>query len=590
MDPTKSDNMLKVYMRLLKSVREYIKQSVLTPIFMLIEVSMEVLIPLLMASLIDKGINVGDMRHILVMGGILAVCCVISLAGGVLSGKNAAEAGAGFALNLRHDMYENIQTFAFSNIDKFSSASIVTRLTTDVTRVVDAYMMVIRTAVRAPLMLVFSMVMAFMIHPRLALVYILIAPLLAFGLLYIAKTTHPIFVKVFQTYDKLNRVVQENLRGIRVVKSFVREDHEREKFEGVSEDIYSGFTRAEKRLAVNAPMMQLSVNTCLLVIAWFGAHIIVGSGGTDMTTGQLTSLVSYTMQILMSLNMLSFIFVMLTISRASAERVAEILDEKSDIESPAQPLTEVADGSVRFDDVVFYYSEKSERPALDHINLEIRSGETIGIIGMTGSAKSSLVQLIPRIYDATSGAVYVGGRDVREYDLTALRDSVSMVLQKNLLFSGTIKENLRWGDENATDEDMVRVCRLACADDFIRDFPDGYDTYIAPGGTNVSGGQKQRLCIARALLKKPKILILDDSTSAVDTATDAKIRKAMAEEIPDTTKFIIAQRISSVENADRIIVMNEGRVTAFGTHDELLKNNDTYREVYESQKKGGDDE
>ncbi len=582
--------MLKTYMRLLKSVRQYLKQSILTPVFMLIEVSMEVIIPMLMASLIDKGINVGDMGHILRIGGILAGTCVISLCGGILSGKNAAEAGAGFALNLRHDMYENIQKYSFSNIDKFSSASIVTRLTTDVTRVVDAYMMVIRTAVRAPLMLVFSMIMAFMIHPRLALIYLLIGPLLGVGLLYIAKTTHPIFVKVFQTYDKLNRVVQENLRGIRVVKSFVREDHEREKFDGVSEEIYSGFTRAEKRLAVNAPMMQLSVNVCLLVIAWFGAHIIVNSGGTDMTTGQLVSLVTYTMQILMSLNMLSFIFVMLTISRASAERIVEILDEKSDIVSPDNALTEVPDGSVRFDDVVFYYSSKSERPVLDHIDLDIKSGETIGVIGMTGSAKSSLVQLIPRIYDATSGSVYVGGHDVKEYDLTTLRDSVSMVLQKNLLFSGTIKENLRWGDENATDEDMVRVCRLACADDFIREFPDGYDTYIEQGGSNVSGGQKQRLCIARALLKKPKILIMDDSTSAVDTATDAKIRKAMAEEIPDTTKFIIAQRISSVENADRIIVMNEGRVMAFGTHDELLKNNDTYREVYESQMKGGEDD
>ena len=582
--------MLKTYMRLLKSVRQYLKQSILTPVFMLIEVSMEVIIPLLMASLIDKGINVGDMGHILRIGGILAGTCVISLCGGILSGKNAAEAGAGFALNLRHDMYENIQKYSFSNIDKFSSASIVTRLTTDVTRVVDAYMMVIRTAVRAPLMLIFSMIMAFMINPRLALIYLLIGPLLGVGLLYIAKTTHPIFVKVFHTYDKLNRVVQENLRGIRVVKSFVREDHEREKFDSVSEEIYSGFTRAEKRLAVNAPMMQLSVNVCLLVIAWFGARIIVNSGETAMTTGQLVSLVTYTMQILMSLNMLSFIFVMLTISRASAERIVEILDEQSDIVSPDNALTEVPDGSVRFDDVVFYYSSKSERPVLDHIDLDIKSGETIGIIGMTGSAKSSLVQLIPRIYDATSGAVYVGGHDVREYDLTTLRDSVSMVLQKNLLFSGTIKENLRWGDENATDEDMVRVCRLACADDFIREFPDGYDTYIEQGGSNVSGGQKQRLCIARALLKKPKILIMDDSTSAVDTATDAKIRKAMAEEIPDTTKFIIAQRISSVENADRIIVMNEGRVMAFGTHDELLKNNDTYREVYESQMKGGEDD
>ena len=578
--------MFKTYKRLLKSIGKYKTASILAPTTVTIEVIMEVIIPMLMATLIDKGIKKGDMSYILKIGAVLVGCCIISLCSGVLSGRYAAVASAGFAANLRHDMYEKIQTFSFSNIDKFSTASIVTRLTTDVTRVMDAYQMLIRTAVRGPMMMIFSFVMAFNIRPTLALVYLAIAPLLAFGLIFIAKTVHPIFVRVFRRYDVLNRVVQENLRGIRVVKSFVREDHEREKFSVVSEEIYKDFTTAEKRLAVNAPMMQLAVNTCLLVIAWFGSRYIVNSGGTAMTTGQLVSLTSYTMQILMSLMMLSFVFVMLTISRASSERICEILEEESDIVSPPDGIRDIPDGSITFENVIFSYSDKAEKPVLDHINLVLKSGETIGIIGMTGSAKTSLVQLIPRLYDATSGSVKVGGIDVRSYDLTALRDEVSMVLQKNLLFSGTIKENLRWGNENATDEEMERACRLACADGFIRKFSDGYDHYIEQGGANVSGGQKQRLCIARALLKKPKILILDDSTSAVDTRTDAMIRKALAEEIPDTTKIIIAQRVASVENADRIIVMNDGKAEAFGSHEELLASNRMYREVYESQMKG----
>ncbi|NLZ36347.1 MAG: ABC transporter ATP-binding protein [Clostridiales bacterium] len=578
--------MFKTYKRLLKSIGKYKTASLLAPATIAFEVVMEVIIPLLMAKLIDNGVNKGDMSYILRIGAILAGCCIISLCGGVLSGRFAAVASAGFGANLRHDMYKNIQTFSFSNIDKFSTASIVTRLTTDVTRVTDAYQMMIRTAIRGPLMMIFSFVMAFNIHPTLTLVYLAVAPLLAVGLLFIAKTVHPVFVRVFKRYDTLNRVVQENLRGIRVVKSFVREDHEREKFNTVSDDIYKDFTTAEKRLALNAPMMQLSVNTCLLVIAWFGSKYIVNSGGTAMTTGQLVSLTSYTMQILMSLIMLSFVFVMMTISRASSERIYEILEEKSDIVSPDNGICDIPDGSVQFENVSFSYSEKAEKPVLDCINLDIKSGETIGIIGMTGSAKTSLVQLIPRLYDTTKGIVKVGGIDVRDYDLEALRDEVSMVLQKNLLFSGTIKENLRWGNENASDEELERVCRLACADEFIREFSDGYDSHIEQGGANVSGGQKQRLCIARALLKKPKILILDDSTSAVDTHTDAKIRKALAEETPDTTKIIIAQRVASVEDADRIIVMNDGKVEAFGSHNELLANNEMYRNVYESQMKG----
>lgn len=578
--------MFKTYKRLIKSIGKYKTASLLAPATIAFEVVMEVIIPLLMAKLIDNGVNKGDMSYILRIGAILAGCCIISLCGGVLSGRFAAVASAGFGANLRRDMYKNIQTFSFSNIDKFSTASIVTRLTTDVTRVTDAYQMMIRTAIRGPLMMIFSFVMAFNIHPTLTLVYLAVAPLLAVGLLFIAKTVHPVFVRVFKRYDTLNRVVQENLRGIRVVKSFVREDHEREKFNTVSDDIYKDFTTAEKRLALNAPMMQLSVNTCLLVIAWFGSKYIVNSGGTAMTTGQLVSLTSYTMQILMSLIMLSFVFVMMTISRASSERIYEILEEKSDIVSPDNGICDIPDGSVQFENVSFSYSEKAEKPVLDCINLDIKSGETIGIIGMTGSAKTSLVQLIPRLYDTTKGIVKVGGIDVRDYDLEALRDEVSMVLQKNLLFSGTIKENLRWGNENASDEELERVCRLACADEFIREFSDGYDSHIEQGGANVSGGQKQRLCIARALLKKPKILILDDSTSAVDTHTDAKIRKALAEEIPDTTKIIIAQRVASVEDADRIIVMNDGKVEAFGSHNELLANNEMYRNVYESQMKG----
>ena len=572
--------------KLLQSVREYKKDSILAPVFVTLEVVMEVVIPILMAYLIDNGIEKGNMSYIVKMGLLVLVSCIISLAFGALSGKHAAYASAGFAKNLRKDMYYKVQEYSFSNIDKFSTASIVTRLTTDVTNIQNAYQMCIRVAVRGPVMLIFSLIMAFAVNPELSLIFLIAIPILGGGLYLIMTHAHPIFERVFKKYDKLNNVVQENLHGIRVVKSFVREDHEIDKFKGVSKEIYDDFSMAEKLLAFNAPLMQFCMYGCMLMISWFGAKLIVGG---SMSTGQLMSLISYATQILMSLIMLSMIFVMIVISRASCERIVEILEEKSDLTNGEKPVFEVKDGSVAFKNVCFDYSKKADRHCLSNVDLTIPSGSTVGIIGGTGSSKSSLVQLIPRLYDVTEGSVEVGGIDVRKYDIQALRDEVAMVLQKNVLFSGTIKDNLRWGDEQATDAEMIRACQLAQADSFIETFPDKYDTYIEQGGANVSGGQKQRLCIARALLKKPKILILDDSTSAVDTATDAKIRRAFKEEIPDTTKLIVAQRISSIEDADMIIVLDDGKINGCGTHDELIKSNKIYREVYESQTKGGDE-
>ena len=556
---------------------------------------MEVIIPLYMGKLLDDGINgrggEGDMPYILKTGVVLAVFCVMSLIFGALAGKYAAEASGGFAKNLRKKMFYNLQSFSFSNIDKFSVASLVTRLTTDVSNLQNSYQMCIRIAVRSPMMLVFSVLMAVKVNAKLSLVFVCIIPVLAFGLFYIVSHAHPIFERVFKTYDKLNRVVSENLHGIRVVKSFVREEKEKEKFEETSTQIYNDFVRAEKYLAFNGPIMQFSSYLAMILLSWFGAKIIVSSYGMPdaMTTGSLFVMLTYSMQILMNLMMLSMIFVMLTMSKASARRVCEVLDEESNIKNPENPVYEVKDGSIEFDSVGFSYSGEKDKLCLSDISFKIESGETVGIIGVTGSSKTSLVQLIPRLYDITKGSVKVGGRDVREYDIRTLRDEVAMVLQKNVLFSGTIKENLRWGNENATDEEIKEVCRLAQADGFINEFPDGYDTHIEQGGTNVSGGQKQRLCIARSLLKKPKILILDDSTSAVDTKTDALIRMAFKKYIPETTKIIIAQRIASVEHADKIILLEGGKIVGFGNHETLLANNGIYKEVYESQTKGGRD-
>lgn len=573
--------------RLLKSVREFKKDALLTPFFVVLEVVMEVIIPLVMALLIDKGIDGQDMAAIWKYGIILVLCAMLALVFGAAAGTFAARASTGFARNLRHDMYYNVQNFSFSNIDKFSTGSIVTRLTTDVTNVQNAFQMCTRIAVRCPVMLVFALFMAMKINSRMALVFLAVLPILAIGMGILMKVVGPVFERAFKIYDRMNTVVQENVRGIRVVKTYVREDHETEKFEGVSGMLYRTFSKAQKTMAGVMPLMQFCMYACMLLISWFGARLIVGG---SMTTGELTSMFSYAMQILMSLMMVAMVFVMITMAKASAERVAEILDEQPDLHNPANPIHEVKDGAIEFDDVSFSYKGDERKLALKNVNLHIKAGQTVGILGGTGSAKSTLVQLIPRLYDTTHGTVKVGGVDVRDYDIEALRDQVAMVLQKNVLFSGTIKENLRWGDENASDEELERVCRLAQADEFIQQMPDKYDTHIEQGGSNVSGGQKQRLCIARALLKKPKILILDDSTSAVDTKTDALIRKAFAEEIPDTTKIIIAQRVSSVQDADQIVILDGGTVQAVGTHDELLATNTIYQEIYNQQNRKGGEE
>ena len=573
--------------RLLKSVREFKKDALLTPFFVVLEVVMEVIIPMVMALLIDKGIDGQDMAAIWKYGIILVLCAMLALMFGAAAGTFAARASTGFARNLRHDMYYNVQNFSFSNIDKFSTGSIVTRLTTDVTNVQNAFQMCTRIAVRCPVMLVFALFMAMRINSRMALVFLAVLPILAIGMGILMKVVGPVFERAFKIYDRMNTVVQENVRGIRVVKTYVREDHETEKFEGVSGMLYRTFSKAQKTMAGVMPLMQFCMYACMLLISWFGARLIVGG---SMTTGELTSMFSYAMQILMSLMMVAMVFVMITMAKASAERVAEILDEQSDLHNPANPIHEVKDGAIEFDDVSFSYKGDERKLALKNVNLHIKAGQTVGILGGTGSAKSTLVQLIPRLYDTTHGTVKVGGVDVRDYDIEALRDQVAMVLQKNVLFSGTLKENLRWGDENASDEELERVCRLAQADEFIQQMPDKYDTHIEQGGSNVSGGQKQRLCIARALLKKPKILILDDSTSAVDTKTDALIRKAFAEEIPDTTKIIIAQRVSSVQDADQIVILDGGTVQAVGTHDELLAANTIYQEIYNQQNRKGGEE
>ena len=569
-----------------KQLKEFRKDSILTPCFMIIEVIMEMVIPLMMASIIDKGVNVGDIYHIYKMGVYMVVAAAIGLWAGIMGGKYGARASAGFARNLRKGMYENIQTFSFANIDKFSTAGLVTRMTTDVTNIQNAYQMMLRMCIRALFSLICAMCMSFFISPRLASIYLCAVLILGSILGCIIYFATRYFNQVFSKYDDLNESVQENVSAIRVVKAFVREDYERTRFTKASGSLYNMFVKAERVVSMNAPVMMATVYTCILLISWVGAKMVVGS---SLATGELMSLFTYCMNILMSLMMLSMVFVMISMSTASAKRIAEVLEEKSSLTNPVNPDMEVPDGSIRFEHVNFRYKENAKEWVLQDINLDIHSGETIGIIGGTGSAKSSLANLISRIYDVSEGSVKVGGKDVREYDLETLRNEVAVVLQKNVLFSGTILENLRWGDENATREECIHACKLACADDFIESFPDGYDTYIEQGGSNVSGGQKQRLCIARALLKKPKILILDDSTSAVDTATDARIRKAFREEIPNTTKIIIAQRISSVENADRILVMENGEVNGFGTHEQLLENNEIYRDIYESQTSGNGD-
>ncbi len=566
--------------QLLRSVREYKKASFLAPFFVSLEVIMEVIIPLVMAFMIDYGVNKGDMPVITKYGLILVGLTFLSLAFGVLSGNYAAKASTGFAKNLRKDVFYRLQNFSFHNIDKFSTSSLVTRMTTDITNLQNAYQMIVRVAVRAPMMLIFSLIMTIGISRKLSVIFLVMLPILGGGLFLISSKAHPIFEKVFKTYDKLNLVVQENLKGIRVVKAFVTEKNEKEKFYSVSESIYQKFSKAERILAFNGPLMHFCVYASILLISWFSAHFIVKG---DMTTGELISMTTYTMQILMSLMMLSMILVMIVISKASAQRVCEVLSEEPTIKNPVSPVENVKDGSIEFKNVSFGYSRN--KICLKNINLKINSGETVGIIGGTGSAKSTIVQLIPRLYDVTEGELLVGGENVKNYNITALRNDVSMVLQKNVLFSGTIKENLRWGNKDATDEELVWACKIACADSFIQSFPDKYDTYIEQGGTNVSGGQKQRLCIARALLKNPKILILDDSTSAVDTRTDAEIRRAFREDIPSMTKIIIAQRIASVQDADKIIVMDNGEIDAVGTHDELLSSNEIYKEVYYSQVK-----
>ena len=575
--------------KLSKYIKQYKKDAILTPIFVIFEVVMEVLIPYLMARIIDVGIQNSDLNYIFKIGAILVVSAILSLAFGMLSGRYAAKASAGFAKNLRQGMFYNIQNYSFTNIDKFSTSSLVTRLTTDVTNVQMAFQMIIRILVRAPIMLIFALVMAFSINNNLAWIFVVTMPILAVVLFYISIKAHPYFEKVFKKYDSLNRVVGENLNAIRVVKAYNREEHEEKKFGEVNDKVYELFKKAEKIVAFNSPAMQLTIYTCILLISWIGAKLIVG--GT-MQTGELSSIITYAWQILSSLMMISFVFVMIIIAESSAERIVEVLDEESTIHNNENSIKEVKDGSITFDHVSFQYDDakaEDELP-LEDINIDIKSGETIGIIGATGSSKSTIVNLIPRLYDVTKGSIKVGGIDVRDYDIETLRNEVAVVLQKNVLFSGTIKENLRWGNKEASDEEIVRVCKLAQADGFIQEFPDKYDTVLDQGGTNVSGGQKQRICIARALLKKPKILILDDSTSAVDTKTDALIRKAFREEIPNTTKIIIAQRITSVEDADRIIVLDDGKINGIGTSEELLKTNAIYKEVYESQKKGEEDD
>lgn len=569
---------------LLAQVKQYKKDAILTPIFMLLEVAMEMLIPLLMASIIDNGVNAGDMGHIYKIGGLMVLTALVGLFAGLMGGKYGASASTGFARNLRKAMFENIQTFSFENIDKFSTAGLVTRLTTDVTNLQNSFQMILRMGMRAPASLIVAMMMSFYISPELSSIYLIAVVVLAVIISVLVRKVKSIFDVVFKKYDDLNASVQENISGIRVVKAYVREDYEREKFQKASGNIYKMFLKAERLLALASPVMMGASYTCILLISWLGAKLIV----TDQfTTGELMSMLAYCMTILMNLMMFSMVFVMITMSIANAERVAEVLSEEPTITNPEDPVMEVKDGSITFDHVNFSYNRNADENVLSDINLDIKSGETIGIIGGTGSAKSTLVNLIPRLYDVREGSVVVGGVDVRQYDLDVIRNEVSVVLQKNVLFSGTIYENLRWGNENATEEECRRACQLACADEFISRLPDGYETYIEQGGSNVSGGQRQRLCIARALLKKPKILILDDSTSAVDTATDAKIRRAFREEIPGTTKLIIAQRISSVQDADRIVVMEDGRIDGVGTHEELLASNDIYRDVYESQTGGG---
>ena len=574
---------------LLGSLREYKRGSILTILLSILEAAFEILIPLCMADLIDQGIDLGNLAAVWKFGIAILIFAALQLLTGVLSAHIAAKTSVGFSANLRQDMYDNVQTFSFSNIDKFSTASIVTRLTTDVTNIQNAYQMLIRMAVRGPVMLVLSMIVSFRINTTIALIFLAVIPIMALLLLLIIRKVGPLFGRVFRTYDTLNNVVQENVRGIRVVKSFNQEDHEIKKFKGISQSIYEDFAAGERLLAFNSPIMQFFMYACMILISWIGAKAIVASGNSaalGMTTGDLTALFSYATQILMALMMLSMVFTMITISLASAHRIAEVLEEKTDIDNPTGAEMTVRDGSIRFEQVSFAYAAKADKKVLRNIDLSIASGQTVGIIGGTGSSKSSLVQLIPRLYDVSSGRLLLGGVDVRKYDLDVLRNAVAMVLQKNELFSGTIKENLRWGNENATDEEIEEACRLACADEFIQSFPDKYDTYIEQGGANVSGGQKQRLCIARALLKNPKVLILDDSTSAVDTKTDASIQKSLSTFLPDTTKLIIAQRVSSVQHADLIVVMDDGKIAACGTHDELLKTCDIYREVYESQQEG----
>lgn len=567
-------------------IKEYKWASIATPVFMLLEVAVDTIIPLLMASIIDNGVNMGDTRHIYIMGVWMIVAALFGLLTGCLGAKYGAKAAMGFGKNLRAAMFRNIQTFSFANIDRFSSASLVTRMTTDVTNIQNAYMMLLRMAMRAPASIICAMAMSFFISPRLATIYLIAIIVLGALLLFISKAAMKYFDRAFKRYDDLNESVQENVSAIRVVKAYVREDYEKKRFSKAAQNIYDVFVKAESLVVYNSPLMQFTVYACILLISWLGAHMVVNS---TLTTGDLMALLTYCMNILMNLMMLSMVFVMISLSLASARRISEVLNEQSTLHNPKEPLYDVPDGSISFKHVTFRYSDTAETPVLSDINLDIKSGETIGIIGGTGSSKSSLVNLISRLYDTDTGSVIVGGHDVREYDMDTLRNKVAVVLQQNVLFSGTILENLRWGDKNATTDECIEACKMACADDFIDSFPDKYNTYIEQGGTNVSGGQKQRLCIARALLKKPRILILDDSTSAVDTATDSKIRAALAKTIPGTTKLIIAQRISSVMDADRIIVMNDGKVDGFDTHENLLKNNEIYRDVYDSQTNGGGD-